>query len=345
MIEIDGSMGEGGGQVLRTSLTMSVMAGEAFRISKIRAGRKIPGLRPQHLKAVEAAAAICNGKVEGAALGSTEMVFKPGELRPGKFVFTIQTAGSATLVLQTIFLPLSVSMGPSTVIIAGGTHVPWSPSFHYLDLQWLAFMKRLGMNARMNLLQAGFYPKGGGEIRAEIKPVQWISPLRIQERGKLIQIRGVSGVANLPRKVAERQRGQVLRRLGSKYPLNDLRIANLPSRFKGTILLLLVEFEFSQACFFGLGAIGKPAENVADEAIDDLEKFLKTSGVVDKYLADQLLLPLVFTDDSSIYSTPVITKHLLTNAAVIHHFSPGIIQIEGEIGKPGTVRVNHEFKD
>ncbi|KPL07039.1 hypothetical protein AMJ86_06210, partial [bacterium SM23_57] len=135
------------------------------------------------------------------------------------------------------------------------------------------------------------------------------------------------------------------RRLGSKYPLNDLRIANLPSRFKGTILLLLVEFEFSQACFFGLGAIGKPDENVADEAIDDLEKFLKTSGVVDKYLADQLLLPLVFTDDSSIYSTPVITKHLLTNAAVIHHFSPGIIQVEGEIGKPGTVRVNHEFKD
>jgi RNA 3'-terminal phosphate cyclase (ATP) len=345
MIDIDGSLGEGGGQVLRTSLTMSVMVGEAFCISNIRAGRKVPGLRPQHLKAVEATAAICNGKVEGAALGSKELVFRPGGLKPGKYAFKISTAGSAPLVLQTIFVPLSLSMGSSTVVITGGTHVPWSPSFHYLDFQWLGFMKRLGIDARINLAQAGFYPKGGGEIKAEIKPVQRISPLRIKERGKLIQIRGVSGVANLPRTIAERQRDQVLRRIGSKYPLSDLRIANFPSRFKGTILLLLAEFEFSQACFFGLGAIGKPAEKVADEAIDDLEKFTTTNGVVDKYLADQLLLPLVFADDSSFYRTPEITKHLLTNAAVIHHFSPAIIQIEGEIGKPGMVYVHHEVKE
>ncbi len=339
MIEVDGSIGEGGGQVLRTSLTMSVMVGDEFRIYNIRTGRKNPGLRPQHFKAVEAATTICNGIVSGAELGSQELVFKPGDLKPGNYSFAIGTAGSVSLVLQTIFVPLSHSTRSSRIKITGGTHVPWSPSYHYLDYQWLPYLRRLGYEADLNLLKAGFYPKGGGQISVEIKPATAFLPIENKERGKLIHIRGLSGVANLPRKIAERQRNQVIKRLGNKYPLNDLHIGILPSYGKGTILLLLAEFEFSQACFFSLGAIGKPAEKVADEAIDELEDFIATNGVVDGYLADQILIPLVFAKGESIFKTSKITKHLQTNVEVIRHFSRARIQIHGEIGNPGMVEV------
>jgi len=339
MIKIDGSIGEGGGQVLRTSLTMSVIMAEAFHIYNIRAGRKVPGLRPQHLKAVEATAEISNGKIEGAEIGSTELIFKPGNINSGKFNFDIGTAGSTSLVLQTIFTPLSFSSQPSTITITGGTHVPWSPSYHYLELQWSPFITRLGFQVNLTLLNAGFYPQGGGAIRADIKPVNSILPLRILERGDLKQIRGVSGVANLPRKIAERQRNRVLQRIGSKYRLSDLRIADLPSRFKGTILLLLAEFDHSQTCYFGLGAIGKPAEKVADEAIDEMEEFLRTSGVLDQYLADQLLIPLAFAEEPSAFRTSKITHHLLTNADIIQYFLPVEIKIDGRVGEHGTVCV------
>lgn len=339
MIEIDGSIGEGGGQVLRSSLTLSLIFGEAFRIYNIRAGRKNPGLRPQHLKAVEASAWISGAQVDGAEIGSQELVFKPEKVKPGKYVIDIGTAGSTSLVLQTVFVPLSVSGSPSRVSITGGTHVPWSPCYHYLVLEWMPFMEQMGFEARLSLELAGFYPQGGGQLVVDIYPVKKIAPLTILSRGKLEQIRGISGVANLPLKIAERQRNRVLHRIGSKYPLNDLRIVDLPSRFKGTILLLLAEFEYSRACYFGLGAIGKPAENVADDAINAMSGFMGTNGVIDEYLADQLLVPLTFASGSSTYRVSKITKHLLTNADVIRHFSPVTISIEGEPGEPGTVNV------
>jgi RNA 3'-terminal phosphate cyclase (ATP) len=340
MIEIDGSIGEGGGQVLRTSLTLSVILGEAFRLRNIRAGRKVPGLRPQHLKAVEAASKISDGYTVGAEIGSQELEFVPGDLKPGRYETNIGTAGSTSLVFQTIFLPLSILKSDSSVVITGGTHVPWSPSYHYLDFQWLKWMSELGIKASLTMEKAGFYPQGGGVIKSIIKPVEKILPLNLLERGELIQIRGLSGVANLPRKIAERQRNQVLQRIGSKYPLNDIRNVNMASSYKGTILLLLAEFEFSQACYFGLGAIGKPAEKVADEAIDYLLEFLETNGVFDHFLADQIMLPLVFAGESSKYFTPKITDHLVTNAAIIKRFIEVDIIISGKTGESGTVFIN-----
>jgi RNA 3'-terminal phosphate cyclase (ATP) len=341
MLEIDGSIGEGGVQILRSSLTLSVVFSEPFRIINIRAGRKNPGLQPQHLKAVEAAGKISGAKVRGAEIGSPEVTFSPGKIRPGKFTIDIKTAGSAPLVLQTIFVPLSLSSGSSRVTITGGTHVLWSPCYHYLSKQWMVMVEKIGFRGELHLKRAGFYPQGGGKLVAEIQPVKHLEPLTILNRGKLEQISGISGVANLPRKIAERQRARVINRLGEKYPLNDLRIADIPSRYKGTILLLLAKFEYSSACFFGLGVIGKPAEKVADEAIDSIREFMKTNGVIDEYLADQILIPLILTRGTSIIKVPKITKHLLTNVEIIQRFSQVDISIEGTLGQTGIVKVSN----
>lgn len=339
MIEIDGSMGEGGGQVLRSALTLSLVTGQEFIIQKIRAQRLKPGLQPQHLKSVEAAAAIGRAITHGAALGSNELSFRPTTIQSGRYRFEIGTAGATTLVLQTIFLPLCFAKNVSTVTLTGGTHVPWSPCYHYLDLHWLSFMQKIGYNAELSLIQAGFYPKGGGEIQSRIYPISQINPINITERGKLLQIRGISAIANLDRSIAERQRNRVVQRLGHRYPLNDIRIVQLPSRFKGTVLLLIAEFEYSQCCYFGLGELGKPAERVADEAIDALEHFMLTDGVVDQFLADQLLLPLAFANGISKFRTSKVTNHLITNATVIRHFLPVKIDIDANLGKAGLITI------
>lgn len=340
MIEIDDSHGEGGGQVLRTSLTLSVMTGKSIRIAKIRAGRKKPGLRPQHLKAVEASAKICDARVGGASIGSTEITFQPDEIKGNRYHFDIGTAGSTSLVFQTIYLPLSMADRKSAVTITGGTHVPWSPCFHYLDRHWLHYLRESGLNIELSMEQAGFYPQGGGRIQAIINPISSIDPLQKEERGNLRQIRGISAVANLPNDIAKRQRQRVVKRLGAKYPLNDIRTMQMPARFKGTVMLLLAEFDHSQCCYFGLGAPGKRAEIVADEAIDALEAFLKTDGASDEFLADQLLLPLAFANAPSILRTSKITPHLLTNAEIITQFLPVEISIQGLLDQPGTISIS-----
>jgi RNA 3'-terminal phosphate cyclase (ATP) len=339
MIKIDGSLGEGGGQVLRSSLTLSAMTSRDLQVTNIRARRTKPGLRAQHLQAVRAAAQVCSAQVEGAEMGSQSLVFRPGEIRSGRFKLNIGTAGATTLVLQTIFLPLSRASGESSVSITGGTHVSWSPCFHYLDQHWLLFMRQMGFDADLNLELAGFYPQGGGLIRSTIRSLDKIAPMQLTERGKLKQVRGLSAVANLKRSIAERQRAQVIRRLGDRYYLNDIRIINLRARFKGTFLLLIAEFEAGQSCYFSLGKIGKPAERVADEAVDQMEAFMDTQATVDQYLADQLLLPMAFASGSSEIKTSKVSQHLITNAEVIRAFLPVEIVIEGQLGQPGVVRV------
>jgi len=339
MIRIDGSTGEGGGQILRTALTLSIMTSKDFIIENIRSGRVKAGLRHQHLQAVEASRKISNGQARGVDIGSGTLAFSPGKVRSGNYEFDIGTAGSTTLVFQTIFLPLSVVDGISKVSITGGTHVPWSPSFHYLSKHWLTFLNKIGLMVDMKLDKAGYYPRGGGKIIGIINPTENINGIELLERGKLIHIRGISAVSNLPRKIAERQRNRVVRRLGSRYPLNDIRIAKVPSSNKGTFLMLIAEFENSQACFVGLGAPGKPSESVADEAIDPLVDFILSGGVVDPFMGDQLLLPLVFAKSHSSFRTSAITQHLLTNSAIVRKFLSIDIVVDGDIGKPGNVTI------
>ena len=340
MITIDGSYGEGGGQILRSSLSLSLVTGKQFVINNIRAQRSKPGLRLQHLKSVEAAKVVGDADVDGDSLGSKSVMFKPKGIFPGRFKFDINSAGSTSLVLQTVVVPLSLGKSASSITITGGTHVPWSPSYEYLKLHWLPTLQQIGFQFQIELEQAGFYPKGGGSIQARINPASYIRPLNLVDRDSLLQIRGISAIANLDRSIAERQRNQVLRRLGDRYSLNDIRIKHLPARFKGTFLLLIADFEKTQACFFSLGELGKPAEQVANQAVDELEYFLNTNGAIDKYLADQLLLPLALANGVSHLSTSQITKHLVTNAHIISIFLPVNISVQGNIGKPGMVVID-----
>lgn len=340
MIEINGSHGEGGGQILRTSLTLAALTQSSVHIHHIRANRRQPGLRPQHLAAVNAIAKLTEAKVTGAHLNSDELTLIPTTLRPGRYRTDISTAGALTLVFQTIFLPLSFASGSSEITLSGGTHVPWSPVFHFLEVGWLPVMHALGFRGNLTLQKAGFYPQGGGKVSAKVLPAQDLETFEPLRRGALTCIRGLSGVANLDESIAKRQKHQALRRL---YPIcNNVKIKTivLPAPGKGTFILLTAEFtDGGSACYSALGAPGKPAERVADEAVDLLLAYLETDGCVDQFLADQLLLPLSVINGTSCYRTNLISQHLLTNACVIQQFLPIDINIDGALGQPGTVTV------
>lgn len=341
VIGIDGSIGEGGGQILRSALCLSLLTGQTFVLENIRAARTKPGLRPQHLAAVKAAARISQAVVSGDRIGSTKLCFEPGVIQPGEYHFSIGTAGATSLVLQTVLLPLAMADGGSRITISGGTHVPWSTCYHYLDWNWRPVLAQMGIRFDLRLTRAGFYPMGGGEISAVIAGCSVPASISLQQRGELRRIRGISGIANLPMHIAERQRSQAMRRLKRIAPGAEVevRIEPLTAFSPGTTLLLQAEFQYSRACFFALGAKGKPAERVADEAVEALEKFMLSSGTVDPWLADQLLLPLALARTPSQLNTSEVTQHLLTNAGVIRRFIPVDIQVDGGLGEAARVEV------
>lgn len=337
MIELDGSMGEGGGQILRTALSLALITGTPFLLRNIRARRSKPGLQPQHLAAVRAASAIGQARVEGDAVGSATLRFEPGKVVPGEYTFDIGTAGSAGLVLQTVHLPLALAGAPSRVSIRGGTHVPWSPNAHYLDWHWRPFMARLGLDVRLDMERAGFYPMGGGLLHADIPASSSIHPLRLADRGPLMAIRGLSLVARLPSSIAERQRDQTIVRLAGQGLTAHLELGELAADSPGTVIILMAEYEHSQACFTALGARGKRAETVADEAVDELFAFHASDAALDDYLADQLMLPLALAHGKSIYRAR-ITPHAQTNAVVIRAFLDIPMELDGTTGKVGAYR-------
>ncbi len=341
IIRIDGSFGEGGGQILRTALSLSAITKKPFEIYNIRANRKTPGLSHQHLQAVNATAQICNAEVIGNQLQSTDLKFYPREIRAGTYYFNIGTAGSIPLVLQTIFYPLSLTGDPSLINIIGGTHVTHSPCIDYLTHQWLYFLKKIGFDAEVKTLRAGFYPRGGGEVSIKIKPTSQLQPLRIEKRGKLIQVKGISTVSNLDINIAQRQQLQAKKRLLEYGIPHEISLEEMPAIGKGTMLLLIGKFEHSQCCYFSLGAIGKRAETVADEACNELSFFLETTGVVDEHLADQLIIPLTLTKGTSRFITPKVTQHFLTNVAIVKLFLPVGICVSGNLNEEGLVEIEY----
>lgn len=337
MLEIDASFGEGGGQVLRSALALSIITQTPMRLTNVRARRPQPGLKPQHLKAVEAAAQISAARVEGANLASQTLEFEPTGLIGGSYVFDIGTAGSVSLLLQTLYLPLSFAAGPSRLSLAGGTHVPWSPCCHYLLWHWLPCLAEAGYHLECRLERAGFYPRGGGLLHADIVPTRHLRPLRLTERGRLLRIRGLSAVGRLDRSIAERQRSQAvdrLRRLG--VPL-EIEVDEVTAGSPGTFIVLQAEFEGGRCCASGLGVLHKRAEKVADEAADELLADIAAGGAIDAWLADQLLLPLAFADGESAFSVCRISQHLRTNAELLGYFLPVRVGIEGETGARGRL--------
>jgi RNA 3'-terminal phosphate cyclase (ATP) len=340
MIEIDASFGEGGGQILRSALALSVITGQAMRLTNVRARRPQPGLKPQHLQAVKAAAQISAAQVEGAALGSQTLRFDPTGLQGGNYAFDIGTAGSTSLLLQTLYLPLSFADGPSRLTLSGGTHVPWSPCFHYLQWQWLPYLAAAGYHLECTLERAGFYPRGGGLLHADIVPSRHFSPLRLTERGRLLRIRGLSGVGRLDLSIAERQRKRAVDRLRELGVPLEIELVEMPAASPGTFIVLQAEFEGGRCCAFALGARHKPAEKVADEAAEELRADIDSGGAIDAWLADQLLLPLAFVPERSEFSVCRISRHLRTNAQLLGYFLPVAVEIEGETGQPGIVRLH-----
>jgi RNA 3'-terminal phosphate cyclase (ATP) len=277
----------------------------------------------------------------GTREASEEIELAPGPVRFGDYFFDIGTAGATPLVLQTLLLPLALAPGTSNITIRGGTHVPWSPCFHYLDWHWRPFLARIGVPFDLTMAMGGFYPQGGGELQAQIPGCSRPTPVSLIERGPLRTVCGLSAVANLPREIAERQRRQALRRLRGLLPEVEPQVVveELPATSPGTVLLLLAECELGRVCCFSLGARGKRAERVADEAVDALAAFLRSDGAVDPWLADQLLLPLTLANGPSELRTSEVTAHLLTNADVIRLFLPVEIGVDGPLGGPATVRV------
>jgi RNA 3'-terminal phosphate cyclase (ATP) len=337
LILIDGAIGEGGGQVLRTSLALSVLLLKPFEMINIRANRPNPGIQPQHLKAIESSALISDAVVEGAYLKSNRIRFYPSRIKFGNFKFDIGTAGSTSLVLQTLYLPLSFSDGTSTLVIIGGTHVAWSPTFDYIKNCWVYFMERIGLKIKVEMKKAGFYPHGGGEIKAVISPTQGIKPIKLVERGKLSKIQIYSAHTNLTDEVAQRQ-AKAAEKVLKKYGDVEVIVDELKSHSKNTTIAITGVFENTVCCYTNLGERGKRAEIVAEEACEKFIRFISSGAVIDEHMADQILLPLSIADGVSEFTTPRITNHLLTNIETIKKFLEVDFEIE-ELGNSFKVKI------
>jgi len=341
MIKIDGGYGEGGGQILRTALALSTLLKKPVEIDNIRVKRNNPGLRPQHLAAVRSLHLISEAQLSGDKLGSTSLQFIPTSLDGGEYIFDIaeevRSAGSISLLFQAIFLPLAFAKIPTKVTLKGGTHVAWSPPFHYLSEILLPALSLMGYKARLELKRWGWYPRGRGEAVFYVEPIERLRPVHLMEPGRLKGIKIISAASNLPEHVAKRQAQRAKDRLKSLGVPLETEILFPESLDQGSFIMLIPRLEKGKAGFSALGERGKPAESVADEALDRLFAYLDTQTAIDEHLADQLILPMAIAEGESSFSTCRLTQHLLTNIWVVKHFLRVEFRVEGEAEKPGKV--------
>jgi RNA 3'-terminal phosphate cyclase (ATP) len=328
---IDGAAGEGGGQILRSALALSLVTGRPFRIERIRAGRRKPGILRQHLTAVEAAVQVGRARVTGAEIGSQTLTFEPGETRGGEFQLAVGTAGSATLVLQAVLPALLAAREPSRLTLEGGTHNPSAPPFDFLAGAFLPLLRRMGASVSVELERHGFYPAGGGRFSVTIEPASSRTRLDLLERGDT-QISARAIVAALPDTIAKRELKVVTRRFGLDRERS--RIEVIPGAIgPGNAVMIAIAMASHTEIVTGFGEKGVPADEVASHACDEAEAFLKSSATVGVRLADQLLLPLALGCGGS-FRTPEATPHTLTNADVIRQFLGTPVAIER--GADGT---------
>jgi len=325
LITIDGSRGEGGGQVLRTALTLSLITGRPLRMGNIRAKRKKPGLMRQHLTAVQAAAAIGAAEVEGAGAGSQSLLFQPQTIRGGDYRFAIGTAGSCTLVLQTVLPALLAAGVEARLQLSGGTHNPLAPPADFLQRAYLPLLRRMGVDLEMNLLRHGFYPAGGGELELKLKAGSQLQPLHLLERGELRQASTEALIAALPVHIAKRELETVRRTMG--WEPSQLHLRGLDnSQGPGNALVATIEHEHVTEVFTAFGEKGISAEKVAGKLCRQIKAYLQRGAPVGPHLADQLLLPLAVAGGTFITAKP--TQHTLTNLETINAFVPGCLDTE-----------------
>lgn len=328
MIRIDGSAGEGGGQILRSSLGLSVATGQPFRIENIRAKRERPGLLRQHLTAVLAATEISGATVDGAKLGSTSLTFTPGTVRAGKHRFVVGTAGSATLVLQTILPALITAAGASEVTIEGGTHNPQAPPFDFLEKAFVPIMNRLGAGISVWLERYGFYPAGGGAFTAKVEPCAGLKPIELLERGDVRRRKVTAIVANLPRKIAQREVETAARLLNWDAEAAEI-VETRNSPGPGNIVLIEIGTPCVTDVFSGFGKREESAESVANSAARAARAYLASGAAIGKHLCDQLLLPFALAGGGA-FSTEKLNSHAQTNIGVIERFLPLKFEIAAE---------------
>ena len=336
-LTLDGSHGEGGGQIVRTALALAVALGRAVSLTRIRARRPKPGLQPQHLTVVRALARVGDAEVEGDALGSTALTFVPRALRGGAYRFDVGaergSAGAVSLLAEALLLPLARAREASRLTLIGGTHVPWSPPVHYLADVLFPALAQLGLGASLALTRWGWYPAGGGEVEVRVTPAGAGRGFVALEPPARPAITGLSAVSRLPRAIAERQRRRVEERLaaaglGAAVALEEDRPAHGP----GTLVFLAVH---GRAGFSALGRRGVPAERVADEAVDQLLAWLASGAAVDDHLADQLVPFLALAAGASRFTCPTVSPHLATVAWVVRQFLP--VELEIRDTRPARV--------
>lgn len=326
MIEIDGSVGEGGGQILRTSLALSMCTGRPFTMARIRAGRAKPGLMRQHLTCVNAAAEICDAEVQGAEVNSQTLTFTPGKVRSGNYSFNVGTAGSCTLVLQTVWPALMMADSKSHLKLGGGTHNPMAPPFHFLERSYAPLMRKLGANIELSLRRLGFYPAGGGEIDATIWPAgDAFQPFDLNERGAEMESYAECFAPALSRTVAQRE----LEQLGTalRWSEGQLRVAPVrQNEGPGNALLATLAYENLTEVFTQFGEKGVGSEKVARALAREVQAYQMSHAALGPHLADQWSLPLALaawkSQREASYTCTDLTMHARTNFEVIERFMP-----------------------
>jgi RNA 3'-terminal phosphate cyclase (ATP) len=335
LITIDGSQGEGGGQILRSSLALSMLTGKPFRIEKIRANREKPGLMRQHLTGVNAAATICSATVEGAAIASRELLFRPGPVVSGDYTFSVGSAGSTTLVLQAVLPPLLLAGGPSSLTLEGGTHNIHAPPLDFLEKAFLAVVNRMGPQVSVAMERAGFYPAGGGRFFATVEPAKELSPLHLTERGEVRRRLCKAVVAGLPGEIALRELAVVRKAMG--WPDESLQIRQLPDdQGPGNIVTIEIASDNITEVFTGFGQRGVRAEAVAEDALRQTRQYLGAGVPVGACLADQLIVPFAMAGAGS-FVTHDPTRHTLTNIEVVRRFLDVQVKCEQEDRKQWRV--------
>jgi RNA 3'-terminal phosphate cyclase (ATP) len=329
MLTIDGSVGEGGGQILRTSLSLSLCTGTPVKITAIRARRARPGLMRQHLTALRAAAEVGRAEVSGAEVGSREVVFRPRSVTPGSFAFNVGSAGSTTLVLQTVLPALLSAEAPSDILLEGGTHNPLAPPFESLDRAFLPLLARLGPRVSATLEAHGFYPAGGGRLRVHVAPAP-LGSLDLRERGALIGREVVSVVANLPGMIARRENDAAAAVLG--WPPEHLRVLQLKgSPGPGNVVHVILASEHVTEVFTAFGEKGVRAEDVGQRVAAEAQAYLSAGVPVGEHLADQLILPLAL-GDGGVYRTLPPSSHTRTQIDLVARMTGARIDV-AEVGE------------
>lgn len=337
MITIDGSKGEGGGQVLRYAAALSLLTGEPFTIQNIRGGRKKPGLMRQHLTSLEAACAIGNAEASGLAVGSNEVTFRPGSVTPGEYHFAVGTAGATGLVLQTILAPLMLAGGPSRVVIEGGTHAMAAPPFEFIARTLLPLIARMGPRVTATLERHGFYPRGGGRIEVEFEPAG-LRPVEMIERGALLSTSAEAMVAGVPFDVAEREL-QAMRKALPDWPHEAFAPRQISAEEgPGNAVLLVAEFERVTEIMSGFGQLGVPAERIGKTAAKRMAGYLASGAFAGPYLQDQLLVPLALARGGA-FTTVKISEHTRTAIDLIERFTGTGLRISEREGKRHLVEV------